>query len=221
MLLTRGSASAVQINPSGLVVVTHSNVQQAIADLDAATNLRARRSATWQALTDYKAGEVVVQGGSFWSAKVDFTSGASFNASNWNQVDGSGELGYAEVTASDTTTNTSYASSISNKIAGLSVTVVGQGLPVRIDFFCTGASHSVAAKGVNAVLLINGAVTSGQLGATVPPAVGFANSLYLARRLVLTAGVSYTFEIGKYLVGAGTGTYAAGPDNPMHLAVTR
>jgi hypothetical protein len=37
----------------------------------------------WQANTAYKAGDVVVQGGLLYTANADFTSGATFNATNW------------------------------------------------------------------------------------------------------------------------------------------
>lgn len=131
---------------------------------------------------------------------------------------GTTELGYAERTTNDSTTNTAYASVGSNKISGLSVTVVGEGLPVLVEFFCPSVVHSVANTATAAVLLTNGAVTSGQQG------FGEASTsagLILRRRRILTPGTSYTFEVGKYVVAAGTGTYIAGSDNPMHLAVSR
>jgi len=77
------AADKVSVTTSGLVVVTHTNVQAAIADLDSASNLRARRSATWLANHDYLAGEIVVQNGLAYSAISDFTSGSVFDAANW------------------------------------------------------------------------------------------------------------------------------------------
>lgn len=131
------------------------------------------------------------------------------------------ELGYAERTTNDTTTNTAYASAASNKISGLSVTVVGEGLPVLIEFFATIAYHSVANTSVSAALVVNGATTSGQAATVFSPSTSAGPSLILRRRMVLTAGTSYTFEIGKYVGAAGTGTYFAGANFPMHLAVSR
>jgi hypothetical protein len=78
------AAGAVSVTTSGLAVVTHTNVQAALADLDAATILRARRSATWLANHDYLAGEIVVRNGLAYSAIADFTSGSVFDAANWN-----------------------------------------------------------------------------------------------------------------------------------------
>jgi hypothetical protein len=42
----------------------------------------------WAPNTAYKAGDVVVQGGVLYSAKADFTSGATFSSVNWNAVGG-------------------------------------------------------------------------------------------------------------------------------------
>jgi hypothetical protein len=150
---------------------------------------------------------------------------AVYNAATggWEQFDSdsSTELGYEERTTNDTTTNTAYASTTSNKISGLSVTVVGQGLPVLIEFFCPGVFHSVAATGVSVALITNGALTSGQLATVDSSATNKSRALIMRRRMLLTAGTSYTFEVGKYVDAAGTGTYTAVADAPMYLAVTR
>jgi hypothetical protein len=63
----------------------------------------ARRSAPWLANTFYKAGELVTNGGMLYAAKVDFTSGASFNAANWDLL-GSGTVLISETVVSGTTT---------------------------------------------------------------------------------------------------------------------
>lgn len=144
------------------------------------------------------------------------TNSVSASDSGPHQPLRSSELGYAERTTSDTTTNTSYGSAASNKISGLSVTVTGEGLPVYVEFYCPVVTHSVAGTGVNSVLLINGAVTGGQLDGQLDK-----NASTMRRRVVLTAGTSYTFEVGKYVAAAGTGTWSAAADFPMHLAVTR
>lgn len=134
---------------------------------------------------------------------------------SWNQ---SSELGYAERTSNDTTTNATFGNVGSNKISGLSVTVVGEGKPVMVEFYCSSAIHSVTDTAAGVVLLINGATTGGQQGYVEAKT---SEALIMRRRLVLTAGTSYTFEIGKFIVAAGTGTYLAGADNPMHLSVNR
>jgi len=131
------------------------------------------------------------------------------------------ELGYAERTTSDTTTNTTLASAPSNKISGMSVTVIGTGQPVSVEFFCPYGFHSVADGNVTTTLVINGSATGAQFASTANHATNIGQLIVLKRRLVLTAGTSYTFEIGKSITGAGTGTWAASTDAPMHLAVTR
>lgn len=131
------------------------------------------------------------------------------------------ELGYAERTTNDTTTNTAYASSPSNKISGMSVTVVGTGQPVEIEFYCPQVYHSVANTVVSAELLIGGALAGGQFASENSPSTAAGPFLTIKRRLILTAGTSYTFEVGKSISGAGTGTYFASADSPMHLVVRR
>lgn len=131
------------------------------------------------------------------------------------------ELGYAERTTNDTTTNTVYASATSNKINSLIVAVTGQGVPVSVEVYCPTAYHSVADKNAALVLLINGSVTSGQTSESTSSIAAGANGLLLLRSLVLASGVEYIFEVGKYLSAAGTGTYVAWSDAPMHLKVSR
>ncbi len=130
------------------------------------------------------------------------------------------EIGYAERTTSDTTTNTVLASATSNKISGLSVTVTGTGRPVEIEFFCPLCYHSsTAAKFVGAAILINGSETGAQLGTVDSATTGAGRTLIVRRRIVLTSGSSYTFEVGKWIESAGTGNYLVGADFPMHLSV--
>lgn len=136
-------------------------------------------------------------------------------------VDGTTQLGYAERATNDTTTNTSYASAPSNKIAGLSVTVVGQGLPVTVEFFCPQVYHSVANTLVSCELLINGALATGQFASAFSPSTAAGPFLLMKRKPLLVAGTSYTFEVGKSVSGAGTGTYTGAADSLMYLEVSR
>lgn len=133
------------------------------------------------------------------------------------------ELGYAERTTNDTTTNTSLvdADLAANTIGGLTFTVTGDGNPVDVEFRCSGAYHSTANTRVNAVLLVNGSSVNGDLGAADSPSTSGGPSLSFKRRLVLTDGVSYTFEVAKRVAAAGTGTYVAAATFPMYLAATR
>jgi hypothetical protein len=129
-----------------------------------------------------------------------------------------GELGYAERTTADTTTNTSFAAASSNKITGLSVSVTGTGRPVEIEFFLPAGYHSVANSIVGAVILQNGTtvICAGNVRVS---STTTGDSFLLKARKVLTAGTGYTFEVGKYTV-SGTANYSADATYPMYLAVT-
>lgn len=55
-------------------------------ELSTAVALRAPIDSRWQASTVYKAGQLVTNNGFVYSAVADFTSGATFNPSNWSLV---------------------------------------------------------------------------------------------------------------------------------------
>jgi hypothetical protein len=54
------------------------------------TNFVDAGGTAWQPNTFYAAGTVVSQSGSLWTAKIDFTSGPTFDATNWNAINVSG-----------------------------------------------------------------------------------------------------------------------------------
>jgi hypothetical protein len=128
------------------------------------------------------------------------------------------ELGYAERTTNDTSTNTSFGGAASNKITGLTVTVTGTGRPVEIELFIASVQHSTINSYVGAVILMDGAVIAAGNGSS--PATTNGRPLILKARKVLTNGQSYTFEIGKN-TQAATATYGADPSYPMYLSVVR
>jgi hypothetical protein len=132
-----------------------------------------------------------------------------------------GELGYAERTTDDTTTNTTLASASANKISGLAVTVIGAGRPVEVEFWCSGVRNATANNWAGASIVQDG--TSVKAAVVFSPNTGIGVPLVVKTRLVLTAGQSYTFEVGKY-GQAGTTTYSAsavsGVNLAMYLAVT-
>jgi len=130
------------------------------------------------------------------------------------------ELGYAERTSVFTTTNVTLWD-LAAKIGSLSVTETGEGLPVFVEFFAPLVKHSVAEKYVAAYLIINGSEASGQLGIVDSPATGTARTLLVRRRMLLTAGTSYTFEVGIAGESAGTSSVDGAANYPMYLAVTR
>lgn len=129
------------------------------------------------------------------------------------------ELGYAERTSDDTTTNGTIgnASLVGNRMSGLAVTVVGTGKPVDIEFWCAGVRNSTGSNYAGAVLLQNGVqITAGTVLST---STSVGQIMTLKIRKTLTANTSYTFEVGKYGQG-GTTTYIGNATFPMYLAVT-
>lgn len=122
-----------------------------------------------------------------------------------------------------TNTYTTTATTITaTPITGLSVTVVGQGRWVDVEFICGSVYHSVAGTRVTAHLLINGqASQAGSSAASVSsPVNNNGVTLVLRQRIFLTAGVSYTFEIGAFGAAAGTCNFVAVATVPMQLTVT-
>lgn len=135
------------------------------------------------------------------------------------QVPGS-SLGYAEKVNGFTTTNTE-ATTVSN-ITGLSVTVMGTGRPAEVSFYAPNVFHSVANTTVGFLLNVNGSLTSaiGQTGSVSAPGTTAGHSFYMSRQVVLTSGVSYTFQVSVYGGAAGTSSLTAAGFTPITLSVT-
>lgn len=128
------------------------------------------------------------------------------------------EIGYAERTTSATSVQT--VANATGTIGGLSVTVVGTGRPVDVRFACALSWNSVANKNVFASLMVNGGA-SGAASGDSSPATNTGPGQAFTRRLVLTAGVSYTFTVALYTEsGGGTVTAFANATYPMSLSVT-
>jgi hypothetical protein len=123
------------------------------------------------------------------------------------------ELGYAETSTTKTTTNT--GSPVADKISGLSLTVVGTGRPVEIRFACPGVLNSATTNWTMAAILIGGVKWQANTYYANVTSVGVGAEVSM--RKVLTAGTSYTFEVGVS-VSAGTGTLAALAGNTMYLS---
>ena len=136
-----------------------------------------------------------------------------------NSLNSVGEdLGYAERTTDDTTTNTNSGATSSNKISGIAVTVTGNGRPVQIEFRCA-TTHSLADASVGAHLLENDTLI--QFAATVNRSATRPGVLTLSQRRVIPAGETRTYEVGKFVMGSGTGTYVANPSYPMWIQATQ
>lgn len=137
---------------------------------------------------------------------------------------GGAEMGYSERTTIFTTTNTTAGSLAGTAIVtGLSVTVIGEGRAVEVEFNSI-MQHSVANSGSATYLVVNGsysAAPGGHLAAVQGGATGSGRTLSMKKRIVLTNGVSYTFTIGVYGVQAGTVSVVSTANIPTFLSVTR
>ena len=105
------------------------------------------------------------------------------------------ELGYDDRSIDFSTTNTVlFSTATAALVGGLEVPVVGTGAAVEVEFFAPQVKHT-ANLPVSTYLVVNGAVDSatGQYRNwdTAQKAGGS-----MSRRLVLTNGVSYTFQVG-------------------------
>lgn len=127
------------------------------------------------------------------------------------------EMGYAERTTNFTTTIVG-GSPLVDKISGLSVTVVGAGRPVVIEFQSNQVLHSVANTYVAVQMIADGVLD--QNSAISAPSTTVGETLSFQRRKVLTVGTSYTFEVGVTNSATGTATIKGNAAAPMFLAVT-
>lgn len=134
------------------------------------------------------------------------------------------ELGYAEkATVNETTSNNlvTDADLMNNLIAGLTVVVVGTGRPVDVEIGCSWAANNTAGKTCYLVLMINGSQVGGMFPSQTSGTANKGTNIYGKRRLVLTNGVQYTFQVAKFVDSGTTGTYNATPNAPLWLGVTQ
>jgi len=130
------------------------------------------------------------------------------------------ELGYAERATADTTTNATAGDASANLIAGLAVPVTGIGRAVEVEFYCT-ARHSVVDGFVGVWLTNNGTLLAGAYCPVPSVSTSRSNTLRATARVLLADGAAANFEVGKFVIGAGTGTYDGSASNPMWMAVTQ
>lgn len=128
------------------------------------------------------------------------------------------EIGYAE--RATPFTSTQVAANAAGAITSLSITVVGTGRAVDVRFACPAVWAATANKQILATLGVTGTY-GGVTGVRYSPATTFGPSLEFTRRLVLTAGVSYTFTVAVYgEATSGTVTAWASATFPTTLSVT-
>lgn len=127
------------------------------------------------------------------------------------------ELGYAQSTAITGVTNTALTDGALRgaKIAGLSITVVGAGRPVAVEF--SGLGNNTSGSLTGAALLINGSAVGGARTSIVSQSPNSVTGIFKSRQ-VLTAGTPYTFEVGCWC-SAATGQWIGAANLPIYLAV--
>jgi hypothetical protein len=195
------TSAAVTLNLP--TAVGNTGKQYTFKRIDASTNLAKIQAQSGQNIDGIAAQFLVFQG----HLLTIMSDGA-----NWIELQSNycgRELGYAEVTGPINSTNTltTDVALEAAVITGLSVTAVGTGRPVKIDFR-TMAANSIDGAGVAANLLINGSTSLAPLavmGAMTKAGNYGTGSIF--KSLLLTAGVSYTFEVGMWVL-SGTGSYA-------------
>ena len=131
------------------------------------------------------------------------------------------ELGSASRTSSITSTATAAAGA--SALTGLSVTVVGQGRPVDLRFYCASVYHSVANTLVSVIIVGDGNATgtNNQIGTVASPSTTAGPSMCIMRRTAaLTLGQSYTFTVRAWGAAAGTCNLVSAAYCPTELVVT-
>lgn len=183
---------------------------------------KASRSANYVNGGSYLQGQMVFANSLLWVATANFTAAGAFTvAEPWKLLNSGIELGYIERDTQDTTTNTATTDAAlnANLIAGLALTgIVGTGSPVDVEVAFPVIVHSVLAKSVGAAIMVNGTKVHSSQAVSNSTTVG--TFFIVKKRLVLPAGVSHDFAIGKY-GSTGTSTYYADAVSKMSLSVVQ
>ena len=136
------------------------------------------------------------------------------------------ELGYAEKTSNTTITSTSPTSPTAT---GLSVTVVSDGSPMTVEFYCGEATPPNVNNGVMlAALWVDGAEYDRTMGViyNYSDGVNSGRTIYAKKRITLAAG-SHTIDIRGWIANnAGlSGYYFAGTNvsgfSPAYIRVSK
>jgi len=121
------------------------------------------------------------------------------------------EVGYAEITANQTTTATSE-----QDVTGLSVTFVAGSRPVVVEFSGV-VRHTTAGQGVGMYITDSANVVKAFSWTTIPIANGEMPCVIKARLGNLVAGQTYTYKVRFRSFSAGTATVAAAATFPAKL----
>jgi len=173
----------------------------------------------WAPTTVYPAGGLVLQSGTLYSAKVNFTSGAVFNPNNWNTVV-EGVQAFAPNTVYEAgqpiiqagqiyTANVNFTSSAS--FGASDWTLIGGGYaPAVLAVATKTAAYTIVAA--DRVLLLD-ATTGGSYAQNLPTAVGWTTRLELAAIATNANTVTLTAAAGQLIIppgGAGANTLVLG-----------
>lgn len=133
------------------------------------------------------------------------------------------EIAYAERITPGSTVATAIGTAAN--ITGLLVNVVGTGRPVEIELYLSGVYHTTAGSLISMYIANNGSVlTAGPTGYGIQ---GYAKSDInnagragvLTRRMVLTAGVAYSFQAGFYSTVGASSVFAGAGYSVNYLSV--
>lgn len=161
---------------------------------------------------------------------VEATAGSGVNESTINEIVENSletyapgtELGYAERTTPFTTTDNA---TLNTRISGLTVTVLGTGRRVDIEFYCPGVWHSTANADVRFYIVRDDLAfqaSDSQVISKFSPSTTSGPEALLKRSIVIPDGVTRVYKVGMLIGVAGTGTANGDPLSPMYLsAVSR
>lgn len=213
-------ASGVSVTTSGLVIITHTDVQAALADLDAWASTRptaesglltampangSRPDNSTYFATDQNSGTVYRMVAGVWqkqSPGLDEVAGV--------------ELGYAELT----TTQTVSAHTISDLPTPLSTTVTVGTRPIRIIVYAPQCYMTTAATALNLVIAEGATVHEATNITTVNWGVNnILPPIWVSRRLTPSAG-THTYKVQAYTGGTGVlNMFSAGSRPSVYIQV--
>ena len=152
----------------------------------------------WTASTTYAVGDLVTNGGSLYESPSAFTSGSTFNSSNWNLLAGVGATGPAPTLTMGTVTSLSPGATPTASFSGSGGSyTLNLGIP-------QGTAGTNGSNGTSPTLAI-GTVTSLSAGAT--PTASFSVS-----------GTTYTLSLG--IPAGSNGTNGSNGSTPTLAAGT-
>lgn len=190
-------------------------------------NISGTHRGAWAASTAYNANDIVLYNGVLYTAKTAFTSGTTFNATNWNTgspgpagADGAAGVGglvpggLAAITANVTGITTTIVD-----VAGLSITVTGNSQRMMIEVWIGGVQNSVAGSGVT-IYITDDANTILSRGDLICPTAGSTFGPVIVKFPVPAFTGSKTFKVRGQAVTSGSVTLLAGGPRQAYIEAT-